>query len=68
MSESGGMLSSPESDSSQETSNRAESSDEMEVVRHKEPNAGESLAYSSDEEEDTQEDEDGLSPAVLRAG
>ena len=70
MSESDGTLSSAESVSSQETSNStesAESPDEMEVVGHVEPYAGEPLAHSSDEEEDTEEDQDGLSPAVLRA-
>ena len=62
MSESDGTLSSAESVSSQETSNSTESSDEMEVVGHVEPYAGEPLAHSSDEEEDTEEDQDGLSP------
>ena len=56
MSESDGTLSSAESVSSQETSNSTESSDEMEVV------GGELLAHSSDEEEDTEEDQNGLSP------
>ena len=65
MSESDGKLSSAESVSSQETSNSTKSSDEMEVVGHVEPYAGEPLAHSSDEEEDTEEDQDGLSPAVL---
>ena len=55
MSESDGTLSSAESLSSQKTSNSTESSDEMEVV------GGEPLAHSSDEEEDTEEDQDGLS-------
>ena len=62
MSESDGTLSTAESVSSQETSNSTESSDEMEVVRHVEPNAAEPLAHSSGEEEDTEEDQDGLSP------
>ena len=40
----------------------------MEVVRgHVEPYAGESLAHSSDEEEDTKEDQDGLSPGDFRS-
>ena len=65
MSESDGKLSSAESVSSQETSNSTKSSDEMEVVGHVEPYAVEPLAHSSDEEEDTEEDQDGLSPAVL---
>ena len=56
MSESDGTLSSAESVSSQETSNCTESSDKMEVVGHVEPYAGEPLAHSSDEEEDTEED------------
>ena len=53
--------------SSQETSNSTESSDEMEVVGHVEPYAGEPLAHSSDEEEDTEEDQDGLSPRDFRS-
>ena len=52
-SESDGTLSSV---SSQETFNSSESSDEMEVVGHVEPYAGEPLAHSNDEEEDTEED------------
>ena len=62
MSESYGTLSSAESVSSQETSNSTESSDEMEVVGHVEPYAGEPLAHISDEEKDNEEDQDGLSP------
>ena len=67
MSESDGTLSSAESVSSQETSNSTKSSDEMEVVGHVESYAGEPLAHSSDEEEDTEEDQDGLSPRDFRS-
>ena len=67
MSESDGTLSSVESVSSQETSNSTESSDEMEVVGHVEPYAGEPLAHSNDEEEDTEEGQDGLSPRDVRS-
>ena len=57
MSKSDGTL----SVSSQESSNSTESSDEMEVVGHVEPYAGEPPAHSSDEEEDNEGDQDGLS-------
>ena len=67
MSESDGTLSSAESVSSQETSNSTESSDEMEVVGHFEPYAGEPLANNSDEEEDTEEDQDSLSARDFRS-
>ena len=39
----------------------------MEVVGHVESYAGEPLAHSSDEEEDTEEDQDGLSPRDFRS-
>lgn len=42
-------------------------SDEMEVVGLVESYADEPLAHSSDSEEDNETDQDGLSPAVLRA-
>ena len=63
MSDSDGYMSSGESSNIQDS----ESSDEMEVVRLVEPYADEPPAHSSDEEEDSEEDLDGLSPAVLRA-
>jgi len=40
---------------------------EMEVVGRVQPYADEPLAHSSDEEEDLEADQDGLSPAVLRS-
>ena len=70
MSESDDMLSSAESVSSQESqeiSYSAESSEEMEVLGFVQPYADEPLAHTSDEEDDAEEDQDGLSPAVLRA-
>ena len=63
MSDSDGYMSSSESSIPQES----DSSDEMEVVRLVEPYADEPPAHSSDDEEDSEEDLDGLSPAVLRA-
>ena len=69
MSESDDMLSS--ADSTESVSSREESqdetSDEMEVVTQVQPYADEPLAHTSDEDEDTREDEDGLLPAVLRS-
>ena len=63
MSDSDGYMSSSESSIQQES----DSSDEMEVVGLVEPYADEPPAHSSDDEEDSEEDLDGLSPAVLRA-
>ena len=63
MSDSDGYMSSGESSNVQDS----ESSDEMEVLGLVEPYADEPPAHSSDEEEDSEEDLDGLSPAVLRA-
>lgn len=63
MSDSDGYLSSGESSNVQDS----ESSDEMEVARHVEAYADEPPAHSSDEEEYSEEDLDGLSPAVLHA-
>ena len=63
MSDSDGYMSFRESSNVQES----ESSHEMEVVGLVEPYADEPLAHSSDDEEDSKEDLDGISPAVLRA-
>ena len=63
MSDSDGYMSSSESSNVQES----DSGDEMEVVGLVEPYADEPPAHSSDDEEDSEEDLDGLSPAVLRA-
>ena len=66
MSNSDDMLSSVAS-SSQEESYDSDTSAEMEVVGRVQPYADEPLAHSSDEEEDLEADQDGLSPAVLRS-
>ena len=62
MSERHDMLSSV--DTTETVSSREESqdetSDEMEVVGQVQPYADEPLAHTSDEDEDTREDEDGL--------
>ena len=58
------MLSSVTS-SSQEESYDSDTSAEMEVVGCVQPYADEPLAHSSEEEEDLEADQDGLSPAVL---
>ena len=63
MSDSDGYMSSSESSIPQES----DSSDEMEVVGLVEPYVDEPPAHSSDDEEDSEEDLAGLSPAVLRA-
>ena len=60
------MLSSVTS-SSQEESYDSDTSAEMEVVGRVQPYVDEPLAHSSDEEEDLEVDQDGLSPAVLRS-
>ena len=52
---------------SNENSSDESSSDEMEVVGIVQPYAYEPLAHTSDEDEDDEEDQDGLTPAVLRA-
>ena len=52
---------------SNETSSEKSDSDEMEVVGMVQPYADEPLAHTSDEDEDEQDDQDGLTPAVLRA-
>ena len=43
-----------------------DSSEEMEVFGQVQPYADEPPTYPSDEEEDAEEDQDGLSPVVLR--
>ncbi|XP_044183456.1 uncharacterized protein LOC122964071 [Acropora millepora] len=45
----------------------SDSSEEMEVHGQVQPYADEPPAHTSDEEEDAEEDQDGLSPAVLRS-
>ena len=52
---------------SNENSSDESSSDEMQVVGIVQPYADEPLAHTSDEDEDDEEDQDGLTPAVLRA-
>ena len=63
MSESDEGMTSGESSTTEES----DGNDEMEVVGLVEPYADEPPAHSSDEDEDSEEDVDGLSPAVLRA-
>ena len=65
MSDSDYQISSSASISSDELS--SDSSEEMEVLGQVEPYADEPPAHTSDEEEDAEEDQDGLSPAVLRS-
>ncbi|XP_044170824.1 uncharacterized protein LOC122955039 isoform X1 [Acropora millepora] len=45
----------------------SDSSEEMEVLGQVQPYADEPPAHTSEEEEDAEEDQDGLSPAVLRS-
>ncbi|XP_044180991.1 uncharacterized protein LOC122962142 [Acropora millepora] len=45
----------------------SDSSEEMEVLGQVQPYADEPPAHTSDEEEDAEEDQDGLCPAVLRS-
>ena len=52
---------------SDEQSSSSESSEEMEVLGQVQPYMDEPLARTSDEDEDAEEDQDGLSPAVLRS-
>ena len=52
---------------SNENSSDKSSSDEMQVVGIVQPYADEPLAHTSDEDEDDEEIQDGLTPAVLRA-
>ena len=64
MSESDDHISSSASD---EQSSSNEYSEEMEVLGQVQPYTDEPLAHTSDEDEDAEEDQDGLSPAVLRS-
>ena len=66
MSDSDEQMSSSGSNSSDELSS-SESSEEMAVLGQVQPYADEPPAHTSDEEEDAEEDQDGLSPAVLRS-
>ena len=66
MSDSNEFVSFSESEESRDVSEHSESG-EMVVSGLVEPYQDEPLAHSSDEEEDAEVDEDGLSPAVLRA-
>ena len=56
-----------ESSSSSEKREQETESDEMEVFEQYRPYKGEPPGHSSDDNEDTEVDEDGLSPAVLRS-
>ena len=67
MSESDDHISSSPSISSDEQSSSSESSEEMEVLGQVQPYTDKPLAHTSDEDEDAEEDQDGLSPAVLRS-
>ena len=66
MSDSDDQMSSSASNSSDEQSS-SDSSEEMEVLGQVQPYVDEPPAHTSDEEEDAEEDQDGLSPAVLRS-
>ena len=52
--------------SSTDSSSESSESGEFEMVSIVRPYAAEPLAHSSDESEDDENDQDGLSPAVLR--
>ena len=65
MSDSDDTMSSSESNLSEQES-LSDNSEEMEVVGHVQPYQDEPLAHSSDDEEDNEGDQDGLSPVVLR--
>ena len=52
---------------SNENSSDESSWEEMQVVGNVQPYADEPLGHTSDEDEDDEEDQDGLTPAVLRA-
>ena len=67
MSESDDHKSSSTSMSSNEHASSSESSEEMEVFGQVQSYTDEPLAHMSDEDEDAEEDQDGLSPAVLRS-
>ena len=66
MSESDETTSTEES-SSIASGSESSSSDEMEIVGIVQPYAEEPLAHSSDDGEDDEADQDGLTPATLRA-
>lgn len=66
MSDSDYQISSSASISSDEQLS-SDSSEEMEVLGQVQPYADEPPAHTSDEDEDAEEDQDGLSPAVLRS-
>ena len=55
------------SSSSSEKREQETESDEMEVFEQYRPYKGEPPSHSSNDNEDTEVDEDGLSPAVLRS-
>lgn len=52
---------------SNESSSESGDSEEMEIIGIVEPYADEPLAHTSDEDEDDKDDQDGLTPAVLRS-
>lgn len=54
-------------DSSSQESGTESESEEMEVVSIVQPYADEPLAHLSDEDKDEEDDQDGLTPAVLRS-
>ena len=66
MSDSDDQMSSSESISSDGQSS-TDSSEEMEVLGQVQAYADEPQAHTSDEEGDAEEDQDGLSPVVLRS-
>ena len=67
MSDSDEVMSLSESAATGNPSDTSDSGGEMEVVGVVRPYANEPLAHTTDEEEDDEEDQDGLTPDVLRA-
>ena len=67
MSDSDNQISSSASMISSDDQLSSDSSKEMEVLEQVQPYADEPPAHTSDEEEDAEEDQDGLSPVVLRS-
>ena len=67
MSDSDEVTSLSESAATGNPSDTSDSGGEMEVVGEVRPYADEPLAHTTDEEEDDEEDQDGLTPDVLRA-